>query len=620
MKTTSDLEPLEARIAPALLINMVTQMSATWIDVDGDLVTLKVNKPILDMGDFTEDSPKGLGEIISSLNFADDATNGLDITITAKPQDLINADGIKEGDGRVDLGQIDSAGFDLGKVSIAGDLAKVVAGSGAGVALKSLTVASLGERQFVTGAPDLVSTLNGSVGQLVVKGNVRGAFVDITGTLGSVTIGGSLIGGAIEHAGQIQATGAIGPVKIGGDLVGGGGKSSGNVHSSAGGIASVSVGGTIFGGGGDISGVIDSFLLLGSVKVGGDLIGGGGDFAGGIESSSEAIGSVTIGGSVIGKAGRNSATIVAGTGITTVKIGGDIIGGSTSGAGGVSVSGKIKSLTIGGALRGGSADFTGAIDAGDLGSVKIGHDVIGGDSTGAALRFAGAINSDQRIADLTVGGSIIAGTVSGGGSLFLCGGVGASDDIGKLTVKGSLVGNSAAPVTIVARGQAAPRGSSDVALGSLTVGGRVEWTNITLGYNTDLTPANADAQAGAIRVGGDWIASNLSAGINPGNGFLGDSGDAKIAAGAGIKDTAVTSRIASITIGGGVLGTTDGIPNVKHFGIVAEEIAAFKSNGTALPLKSGANNDTFALFRDYPVGPSLSTGLVDGFAVHVNEV
>ena len=43
------IEPLEPRIAPALLI-AANSLYATWTDVDGDFVTLKVNKPILDAG------------------------------------------------------------------------------------------------------------------------------------------------------------------------------------------------------------------------------------------------------------------------------------------------------------------------------------------------------------------------------------------------------------------------------------------------------------------------------------------------------------------------------------------------------------------------------------------
>jgi hypothetical protein len=50
----------------------------------------------------------------------------------------------------------------------------------------------------------------------------------------------------------------------------------------------------------------------------------------------------------------------------------------------------------------------------------------------------------------------------------------------------------------------------------------------------------------------------------------------------------VRSRIASVTIGGQVLGT---MAADDHFGIVAEEVGAVKIGGTALILTVGPGND-----------------------------
>ena len=94
---------------------------------------------------------------------------------------------------------------------------------------------------------------------------------------------------------------------------------------------------------------------------------------------------------------------------------------------------------------------------------------------------------------------------------------------------------------------------------------------------------NADAQIGTVTVGGDWIASNLVAGVqddaNPArNAFFGDGNDQKITGG---TDTAARiSKIASITIKGAVLGT--GSILTDHFGFLATNIGIFKAGGVTV--------------------------------------
>src|SRR5262245_227610 len=63
-------DPLEARIAPALVV-AANHLSATFTDVDGDLVTIKASKPILDDLDFIR-AASGLGEQLQLINFSDD--------------------------------------------------------------------------------------------------------------------------------------------------------------------------------------------------------------------------------------------------------------------------------------------------------------------------------------------------------------------------------------------------------------------------------------------------------------------------------------------------------------------------------------------------------------------
>src|SRR5262245_49165325 len=110
------IEPLESRIAPALLIGPGGK-SATYTDVDGDLVTVKVSKGALDAGDFTLMN-SGAGQILKKLNFADDGVefSGSDLSIVATPQN-------GSGDGFVNVGWMEATGVTLGNLLVDGDLA-----------------------------------------------------------------------------------------------------------------------------------------------------------------------------------------------------------------------------------------------------------------------------------------------------------------------------------------------------------------------------------------------------------------------------------------------------------------------------------------------------------------
>lgn len=223
--------------------------------------------------------------------------------------------------------------------------------------------------------------------------------------------------------------------------------------------------------------------------------------------------------------------------------------------------------------------------------------------------------------DLVVGGAI--GKVTIGGDIRSDGSnaasIRAADSIGALTVKGSVIGNSAASVVITARGQLVPGATSDVAIKSIAIGHDVERALILAGF--DVTgPAgvgvNADAQIGKVTVGGNWTASNLAAGVERGTDTFYGTNDDTLIAEAG-ENPAIASKIASIVIKGQVSGQ---FGSDTPFGFVAQQIGAFKVGGVGVPLTVGASNDTFALGQARPVGPSPSTLLADGFAVHVLEV
>lgn len=154
------IEPLELRIAPAaIFINATT---ATYLDVDGDQVTVKFSKPILTPANAASvliTATAGMGEQLRTIDLTIaglPSPAGTNLSITAKPQDLAPVDGIpdKSGDGQANVGWLTASGIDLGVVSIAGDVGRINYGANSPnvPAIKSLTVRSLGEQGFETGA------------------------------------------------------------------------------------------------------------------------------------------------------------------------------------------------------------------------------------------------------------------------------------------------------------------------------------------------------------------------------------------------------------------------------------------------------------------------------------
>jgi hypothetical protein len=633
------LEPLERREVPATLISPT---KLTFQDVDGDTVTVAFSKPVLTAANVASvfnfnpigtpgdnSVPQQLRKI--DLNLAANAS-GTSISVTSTP-----ANG---GDGFVNVGHIKADDLPLGVVTVDGDLGNIDCGDSTvlGQAIVSLTMRSWGQFGLTTQAAggDLKSDVYGHVGAMVVKGNVFGR-LDMTGLddakLQSLTIGGSLIGGSTSDSGNIANFGDIGAIVIRGDLVGGAGLRSGSIQTGEqGNIANITIGGSIFGGSGNQSGSIDAANAIGRVRVSGSVVGGGGDQSGQILGE-EGIGRASIGGSVVGGAGRNSGVVTTFDALLgPVTVGGDIRGGSGINSGRVSSDSDFTSIFLRGSLIGGGASFSGSILGENMTVVTIGGDVRGdvGDSSGLVgtrdltqLTIRGSVlggsgqNSGEinpnRLTTARIAGDLAGGNGANSGAIFAnsigsltiggsvrsglgtaSGTIAADDRIGSIKVGGSLVGTGARPLLIQAGGSDSPSGPIDVVLGSLTVKGSVISTRIVAGITDQFVPVNADAQIGAVIVGGDWIGSSLTAGVNPVNTFFGD-GDDTLATG-GKNDAAVFSKIGSLTIGGQALGTATA--GGDFFGIVAENIGLVKINGVSIPTAAGNGND------DFFVGPT----------------
>lgn len=179
--------------------------SATFTDVDGDVVTVKIKGKTakLAASDFTfgfsgTDHPQLLQLTLDS----DDA--GANLTMTSKR----TADG---GDGFANVGYLNATGVALGSVSVNGDLGRIDA-----AAVKSLTVQSLGALGLTSqgAGGSLVSNLTGNLGKLTVKASIHDATVLGTGSIGTVKINGSFLGG------RLSAGADLGAVSVRGDIVG----------------------------------------------------------------------------------------------------------------------------------------------------------------------------------------------------------------------------------------------------------------------------------------------------------------------------------------------------------------------------------------------------------------
>jgi hypothetical protein len=532
------IEPLEARIAPAAVF--------TFIDVDGQLTLLD------------------LSHATWGTEFA-----GANVSIAVSKLGAAPADGL------VNVGEIDASGIDLGTLSVKGDLGKIIAGSAPSVvSIKSLTANSLGVHGTTTGAPDLQDIIAGSLGPLKVQSDVDGVFLQVSsGNIASITVGGSLIGGAADHSGEIQ-TSKVGAVKIGGDFIGGGGFGTGSFFAAD--ALSFTLGGSLRGGSGFASGTVG----LGNttvVKIGGSLVGNTGDdsAAFGIQNAT----SVTVRGSVEGGAGTGSGIISSTFTVTNLTVEGSLLGGPSGRSAGEISCQKVGTLKLMGDLTGGGNDPAGEIAVTTAGTIIVGGSIFGKNN-----------NDTGAIVGRTIGSVIVDGSINGhGGALNTDvgqGGLG-SGLISATTLGSVFVGGDMDGAFIDVDGISTPATAAKaLALKSVTVGGSIENSEIIVGTFT-----NPDVQIGSVTVHGDWVASSLVVGVQNlgtddavgGSGTaadnvnFGDAHDAVIPGGS----AAIVAKIGSIIIGGQVTGTVGG---TDHFGFVAEQIGSFKVGGTFIPL------------------------------------
>ncbi len=494
-RVRSGIEPLEGRIAPAILLN---GHMLTYHDSDGDLVTVNFSKDIFDFStvssgvlnavfkftgtggahkEATDDGPQQL-QLMDLGQVPVKVTNGKLKSLVAGVSFSISVEkNPATGDGLANIGAIKAGSNALGSVSIAGDLGQIDAGVGTvKMAIKSLNVQSIGKFGATTQrpgatpptatdpAPSLESNIIGKLGKLTVVEDMQGyihvvdatrtannqIFVTGRGSIGKIVVGGSLLGDATiatasDNTGRIDASFDIGKVSIGTDFMdgirGGGGKNSGLLKAGHA-IGKVTVAGGIIGGTGDSSGRIDSGGNLNEVRVFGSITGDG-PHSGGVFAVGD-IASVIVGGRVVGGASSGSGFIEGLKNVGPVFITADVLGGAGAGSGVIASGGTLGNVTIGGKLNGGNGANSGAILGGQdptksvrsLGDVTVLGALIGSDGDGS-----GAIRSGGAIGNVKIGTALQSGLAMHGGVGSLSGAIFAGGAIKGITVSRGVAGD-----------------------------------------------------------------------------------------------------------------------------------------------------------------------------------
>ncbi|MGB8167531.1 MAG: hypothetical protein WCF18_08565 [Chthoniobacteraceae bacterium] len=624
------IEPLEPRIAPAFVFSIAPDhKSATWNDVDGDTVTLRASKPVLDDADFTfiAQRPGEVGRQLAllDLSFEGFPANAVALTFTAKRT-------AGQGDGFVNVGRIDATGIDLGPLNIPGDLGSIYAGDGNLVtpSVASITVTSGGAFGVATQGstdPNIRWFMFGKVGAITVKGDFFSSLevrdtdsrfiFNKDASTGPINIWGDLVGGSDQFSGSagfgtgyIFAEGNLGPLTIRGEIYGGSASLAGSV-TALGSIASLTLGQSLRGGSAEHTGEI-SGVSLGVVKIGRDIRGG--DVANsGVVTSFGSMASVTVGGSIVGGNATNTGNVFAFGQIGTVNVGQSVFGGfSPRDAGGkLLLDASNQPILI--------------FNSGAIGSyLGINSVTIGGNlATGEGI-FAGAVFTDRNQQDnspaaaaahnikaVTIGGSLRGLTFidDGNGSfLHAPAGIYAHGQLGAVKV-GSIFGLDALnPVAIAALGKANPKNASEaLAIASVTVERGAMNASILAGFDSGGTAVNPDAQIGAIKIGNNMVGTSISAGVAYSGKGWGDATNSNAAASAGFADNAlIRSRVASLTVGGYVLGNPRFVTDFLN-GVVAQEIGALKIGGTALELS-------------HNVPPPAANALLDVFQFGIDRL
>jgi hypothetical protein len=353
-------------------VTLRSKRLATFPDVDGDFVRIKVSKGTLKVDYFTL-LPSGSGSQLALVDFNGDTKfAGANLSITAD-----RAPGTPRGVRLVDVGAIDASGIDLGKIVIHGDLGQIDAGndldSPAGV--RSLTVQSLGMRGVDTQLPggSMQSNIAGALKMLKVTDSIHDADIFTGGDIGSVKIKSDVLGSAIRSGGK------IGSMKVTGDLAAS--ENNTTIISARGVLGpakareSLAIGGVLVGGsvvnarilaGYDSAGAaVNADVSIGAVMVRGDWRAS--DLAAGVAAGPDSV------------FGTDDDALISGENAVIARIVSILISGTTAGTEGGGdhfgfVAEQIAAVKANGvkvSLTPGPSNDTGGVSVGPTGDVKI---------------------------------------------------------------------------------------------------------------------------------------------------------------------------------------------------------------------------------------------------------
>lgn len=517
--------------------------SFSFADVDGDLVTVQTSHGT----DGMLRSALTLVRVgadrfqLTKVALNDPAFAGTQLTITARS-------GASRGDGQVNVGLITS-NFDLGSITVGGDLASLRAGDGDVVSpgVSALTVASIGRFGAATGASRTSVFIVGALPSLRVAGDLIASRFYVDGRAADVQIGGSIVG---SHSWDgFQAT-SIGRIVVGGSIRGGVERISGCVGSN---------------------GIIDELVI------GGSLEGGAGDSSGTVRAAG--IGVAQIGGSLLGGRGAESGSLFSHgpAGITRLNVGRGVTGGQGDWSGSIKSDGVIGSIVVGGSISGGQGSFSGHVSGQRITSI-----FIDGLLEGGIGPSSGSIVTAGRLGTLNVK-YIFAGDGPGSGAVV-------GRLLGDIVVRRDIKASALQPVLITGLGAATSTGPR--AIDSLSVGGSMIGAMVLGGW-LGTVPQNGAARIGAVTVRGDMTASSVVAGIAPevfprfGRGF-----DIPIGGRRG-------SQIESFAVDGRVRGSVN---SAVSFAVIADSIGSVRIGGqgyTATRMGVSPERDNFLIRSTY---------------------
>jgi hypothetical protein len=274
-----------------------------------------------------------------------------------------------------------------------------------------------------------------------------------------------------------------------------------------------------------------------------------------------------------------------------------LLGGEGTYSGSIVCGDYLKRAVVHAGAEGGDGETSGSIVFASTRSLHLQGDLRGGAGQGSGSISAQA--EGISIGTLQIDGSVVGGE-SGVTGIF-AGGV-----IDTVAIRGDLSGTATAKVRIGVAGYRDDSVSrTRLTVGSLEIGGDVEYAEILAGDVSFFSPQYHPITIGKVHVQGDWIASTLAAAVEDSTGDGYGRNDGPLFT----FGPALTSRIASVIIDGAATGSPE---TGDHFGITAGTIKQAFIHGARVPTTAGmddilldpSNGD----FRLVEIEQQLTTG------------